>query len=502
MSLRRNVIANFLGQGWAALMGLAFVPAYIHYLGIESYGLIGVFAVLQAWFSLLDFGMTPILTREMARLVKGATNVQTARDLLRGVEIVLGGSSAIAILLVWATSNWLAERWLKPSTLPVSTVAMTISLMGLTACARGLESLYRGCALGQDQSIRVNALSAVMATVRSGGAVGVLVWLSPSVVAFFTWQILVSLATLIALWLVVYSGFPAPRQTEFSFRALRRMGSFAGGMISIAVLSLLLTQVDKVLLSRLLSLADYGYYTLAAVIANSLYLIVLPISQAYFPKFSESVADDDLAALTSSYHQGSQLVSILLGPTAISFALFSEELLSAWTRNAALAHDAAPLLAALSLGTLLNCLMWIPYQVQLAYGHTRTALSVNLVAVIFAVPALLWITPIYGAIGAAWVWVALNASYLLIGVNIMYRHMLRAERWRWYLEDVAAPLVATTAVAFAARRLMPAGADRVQELSWILATLSLAVVAAFATAPNLRAKLLEVVGPVVRHHVG
>ena len=40
-------------------MGLVFVPVYIKYLGIESYGLIGFFASLQAWFALLDMGMTP-----------------------------------------------------------------------------------------------------------------------------------------------------------------------------------------------------------------------------------------------------------------------------------------------------------------------------------------------------------------------------------------------------------------------------------------------------------
>lgn len=41
--LKRNLIANYLGQGWTALMGLAFIPLYIRYLGIEAYGLIGLF---------------------------------------------------------------------------------------------------------------------------------------------------------------------------------------------------------------------------------------------------------------------------------------------------------------------------------------------------------------------------------------------------------------------------------------------------------------------------
>ena len=65
--LKRNLIANYLGQGWTALMGLAFIALYIKFLGIEAYGLIGIFAVLSAWLALLDMGMTPTVSREMAR---------------------------------------------------------------------------------------------------------------------------------------------------------------------------------------------------------------------------------------------------------------------------------------------------------------------------------------------------------------------------------------------------------------------------------------------------
>ena len=73
--LKRNLVANYAGQAWSAVMGLAFIPVYIHYLGVEAYGLIGLFAVLQAWLALLDMGLTPTLAREMGRY----TGVPTPR---------------------------------------------------------------------------------------------------------------------------------------------------------------------------------------------------------------------------------------------------------------------------------------------------------------------------------------------------------------------------------------------------------------------------------------
>ncbi len=118
MSLKKNVIANYLGQGWSALMGLAFVPLYIKYLGVEAYGLIGIFAMLQAWLTLLDMGMTPVLSREMARFGGGAHSGQSILDLLRSIEIVGFSIAGLIAVTIWAVSGWLAADWLRVEKLP------------------------------------------------------------------------------------------------------------------------------------------------------------------------------------------------------------------------------------------------------------------------------------------------------------------------------------------------------------------------------------------------
>ena len=35
MSLKANLLANYFGQGWRALMSIVFVPLYVRYLGVE-----------------------------------------------------------------------------------------------------------------------------------------------------------------------------------------------------------------------------------------------------------------------------------------------------------------------------------------------------------------------------------------------------------------------------------------------------------------------------------
>jgi O-antigen/teichoic acid export membrane protein len=143
-----------------------------------------------------------------------------------------------------------------------------------------------------------------------------------------------------------------------------------------------------------------------------------------------------------------------------------------------LARRTAPLLAPLALGTFLNALMWMPHQSQLAHGWTSLAIKVNVIAVAGIVPAILWLVPQYGGLAAAWLWVALNAAYLVGNINFMHRRILRDEKRRWYLQDIAAPLAA--AVIAASLLSVGAPAPGAHRLAWAAYLTALAVVSAVA----------------------
>jgi hypothetical protein len=311
-TIRRNLVANYLGQGWVALMGLAFLPIYIRYLGMEAYGLIGLFAVVQAWLTLLDMGMTPTLNREMARFTAGAHSAQSIRDLLLSLEIICVSIAALITGGLWACSDWLANDWLNTNQLPTTVVAQAISVMAFVVALRFVEGIYRGSLFGLQQQVWYNGASAILATIRQAGAVAILAWVSPTIQAFFIWQGFFSLLTVAVLTQRVHRVLPnAPQPPKFSRKALMGVWNFAGGMMGITFLAILLTQVDKVLLSHLLSLESFGYYTLAATVAGVLYMVIGPITQALYPRMVELFTLEDQTELASVYHQGAQLVTVL-----------------------------------------------------------------------------------------------------------------------------------------------------------------------------------------------
>jgi len=492
MSLKRNVLANYIGQGWAALMSIAFVPLYIKYLGIEAYGLIGIFVMLQAWLSLLDLGMKPALMREMARFTGGGLDVQSVWNLLRSIEIIAIGMAVLIGIGIWMASDWLATSWVQPDQMPIDIVVKAFSLMGLVIALRFIENIYTNSVAGLQRQVLQNAVTSIMATLRGLGAVGVLVWVSPTIEAFFVWQGLISLIAVLVFIGVVYYILPSPpHAARFAVSALRNIWRFAAGMLSITLLVLLLTQVDKILLSRLLTLEAFGYYALAAAVAGGLYVMTSPIGAAFYPRFTELVTRQDESILREAYHLGAQMVTVLMGSATLILIVFADRVLLLWTADPVLTEKVAPIMMVLALGSFLNGLMWMPYQMQLAHGWTSLTIRINTVAVVLLVPAILWLVPIYGAIAAAWTWVALNAGYLVFGIYFMHRRLLPTEKWHWYGQDIMIPLGAAIAASLLCHWAMPSDLGRIGELGVLIVSSGCALIVAAAAAPLVRSELAK-----------
>lgn len=458
--LKRNIVANFGGGVWTGLMGLVFVPLYIHFLGIEAYGLIGIFATLLALFGLLDMGLSATLNREMARLAVQEGKARDMRDLVRTLEIPYWAVGLLISAIVIALSPFIAYRWVNAENLSPQTVQTAIMIMGLAVAVQWPMSFYSGGLMGLQRQVLLNVINVVMATFRGLGAVLILWLVSPTVEAFFSWQIVVSVVHIgmivFFLWRSLPDAVEAPR---FRRDLLLDIWRFAAGMTGITVTVIFLMQLDKIILSRMLTLEMFGYYTLASVVAMNLGRFIGPVFSATYPRLTNLVALGATEEITRLYHKSAQLVSVLVLPAALVVALFSKEILLLWTQSPITAEHTHMLVSILVMGTAFNGLMNIPYALQLASGWTRLAFLVNVVSVLLLAPLMIVLTKWYGAVGAASVWVILNAGYILFTIPIMHRRLLPTEKWRWYFEDVGLPFGVALLVAGAFRLIFPLPAN-------------------------------------------
>jgi O-antigen/teichoic acid export membrane protein len=493
MRLGLNVVASIGGQTVRAVTGFIFVPIYVRYIGVEAYGLIGIFAVLQTWLVLLDFGLRPALGREMARFSAGAHTPQWIRDLLRTVELI-GVSLSLAVALgVGLAAPWLSEHWVTSTTLEHSTVRNAFTLMGVVTALRFVENIYTSCLVGLQRQVQEATVSSVSNVVRGVGAIGVLAWLSPTIEGFFLWQCFTSVATIAVLARLTYAALPrGERRARADRTTLHGVRAFAGGMVALTLQSLLITNLDKLMLSRLLPLKDFGSYALAGVAANALAMLAQPVATSLMPRLTEVTTRADDRELARVYHLGSQTVAVLGGSAAVVLMTFSARFLLLWTQNAELATTLSPLLTLMVLGSLLNALGYMPYHLQLAHGWTRLAFVYNVFLIVTLVPALAFVVPRWGAEGAAAAWACLNLLYLIINIPLMHLKLLPTELWTWYANTLA-PIAVATGAAVALQRLLPDTHSRLAEFLVIAGVSALTLGAALLAAPALRREIVKAI---------
>ena len=258
----------------------------------------------------------------------------------------------------------------------------------------------------------------------------------------------------------------------------------------LALLAVLLTQIDKMLLLRLLPLGQFGVYALASTVTGAIYLIVGPVTQAVYPALVRLVSRHDDHHLRQTYHQASQVVTLMLTAPVAVLAAFPTAVMFVWSNDAHLAMGTAMILAALAVGTYLNGLMHVPHQLQLAYQWTSLSIRSNLLAIAILMPALFWGVPRYGAIAAAIIWIVLNLAYLVIQLPIMHRRCLPGELREWYLHDVALPILGAAAVVVPARLIRPDGlGDRFAWLVFLIAVAAVAFAGSLLLTRTIRQRL-------------
>ena len=445
MKLGHNLLAGLANSIWSALVGLAVVPFYLKYLGIEAYGLIGFFATTQAVLSLLDMGMAPTINREVARC-SASGSLQEAGKLLHTLAVVYWSMAAMIALLVVLLAPWIAEYWLQSKHVSQQTISHAIMLMGLVVACRWPIGLYQGALNGAQRLTVSSGINMVMATVGSLGTVAVLAFVSPTIEAFFIWQACVGLVYAITMRLAAWRVIGRMRETKFEVNELKTIWRFSVGMSGVAITGVILMQLDKVILSKLLSLEDYGRYMLAGVVANGLYILLTPLFNAIYPRMTVLVVEGEIEKLTDLYKKSTRLFLALFFPIAIIAALFSEDLLFIWTRNQQLASSTSLIASLLIIGTAFNGAMHFPYALQLAYGATRLPLTITVVLIVILAPLIVIFTTTYGATGGALAWLLLNISYLFFGTWITHKNILRGQAMNWLTQSVGHPLVISTII--------------------------------------------------------
>jgi O-antigen/teichoic acid export membrane protein len=360
---------------------------------------------------------------------------------------VYWATAALIAALMLLVGPSIATVWLKPAASQQSAAAHAVALMGVVIACRWPISLYQGVLNGLQRLTLASGIAVGMTSLASIGAICILAFMSPTIEAFFLWQALVGLANSVCLQRLSWSALGGRHAEVFDADELRRVWRYSLGMGGIAVTALLFTQLDKVLLSKFVGLADFGRYALASTVVAGLYVLVAPMFNAIYPRFSQLVALGQLQTLTELYRLGTRILALVLFPVAVVLAMDARELVYLWTADAQLAAAVAPLIALLAVGSALHGVLYFPFALQLACGEPGITLRINVILLVVQLPVVITLAYLLGALGGAISWLLLHVLNLLLSTLMTHRRLLPGIGARWLTRDVGIPLVSALLLA-------------------------------------------------------
>lgn len=449
-----NTLANYAGRFWLNLLSFLLVPVYLYYLGVEVYGLIGAFYAVISFINLLDLGLSTTVSREVALRKAVFQKRETIPDLLRTTEIIYWTVGAAILLLMVLLAEPIATKWINVEKLDLVTVKWTVIILGLTVAVRWPITPYRGTLMALERQVQVNILEVTLRTFRELGAVVILVMVSPTIIAFLLWQVFIAIIEVLSMMVLAWHCQPKTgKQAHFQLQILQEIWRFAVGISWNMVVSLLLSQIDKIILSKLVSLEEFGYYILASTLSQRLSTIIEPFFVSAAPQLIALIAQKDEEKYSQFFHQSSLFVSLIITPIAAIFIFFAPTILELWTQSSSVATKASGLLVLLTFGAMLNCMSHISYEILIAIGKPQITAIFNTFSIFFVIPAMLLVVPHYQLFGTAIIRTILNVLYYSVFSIVTIGYILPKERLRWLVQDTLVPIVLCFTMCFAIAQL-------------------------------------------------
>ena len=210
--------------------------------------------------------------------------------------------------------------------------------------------------------------------------------------------------------------------------------------------------MDRIFLSKMGSLDDLGYYSLAYVAVSGIGLILSAINSAVFPWLSESFHHEDQTELLSRYNKSSLAILLIVGLFSAVMVFYSHLVISLWVNEVA-SNNSYLLLTILAAGSWVSASIANLYNVAIASSKPSWHIKTNGILILPYFICLYIMIKNFGAIGAALSWLFLNITYVIFLVNPISVEILGVSTKKW-LVNIFSPALITGILAFLPLKLL------------------------------------------------
>jgi len=463
-NLRLNVVANYASFAYATAISLAFMPLLHKVLGPESFGLIGVYILLINLLAILDLGLVSTVSRECAVHRNNPTSAGTLPHTIRTTGFLLHVIGGLFIAGFIVLPDSITHQWLSTDQLSSETARNSLHLIVLTTIIRWISGLYRGVINGFERQIKTSAINAFSATLRFPVAYAFILLSNEPAITYFQLQLTIALIEYILLYLsakrLTLQIQPAPLELADFRKLFFRITRLAASISILTFVTTVYTQIDKVILMKILPLAQFGDFSLIQTATTGIAALGGPIATAMIPRLTNLAANGNSPHLLNEYIRSQQMLLTLMLPCGISCILLAPKILFAWTGNAQFSMDMATIFGIYAMGSVIWIISTIPCHLKYATGEMNFLLRYNLALVLVYVPSAILMGLKFGPVGAGLAWLAINILALLVSHTMILRKFFSSHSRKRIIQEIAIASATAGMLVFLANAALPETASR------------------------------------------
>ena len=272
----RNAASSFIALGWLSLLSMISIPVYIRLLGVSEWGVVAACVSLQLVSNFVDAGFSQIVPRWVAREAKDCLKLRSYVHLFQKIYLGLG---LLVFIGLQVSAGYLAKSWFQINTDRTDALELAIRIISFQMLFQFVNNLNTGLWHGLQKQVLANIRACSFGTLKHAATMVALIigprqaWLYATTFALTALIEVVTNTTTVHRMLKKNATSKDVRQISIA-PFLREVSILSGGIF----LGLIVSQLDRIVLSRSVPIEDFGIYTVILTLALAFLQLQTPFT--------------------------------------------------------------------------------------------------------------------------------------------------------------------------------------------------------------------------------
>lgn len=439
-SLKQGAMLNWLSLGLNFGVSFVVTPIIIHKLGAVGFGMWALIQSFSGYYGLVNLGLASALQRFVSRdLAKGD------RDSLQqtvGSAVAFFSGTGLLVLLAALLLRAPAVGFFDIPAADAPAFGATLLLCATAVVADFFGALLTTMFTARERFDLSNGLAIARQVVQATGILLVL-HLSPSINGIAAVVCGVSLASLLAGWLIVNS---LQSDTTLTWRGarmarLKELLHYGTSTMLLTIANIVRLRLGNLVIAKTAGLSAVGMFTVASNLVLQMNSIVASSFNVLNPRFTRLHTQGKQTELQSLYRVSLFASSSLACGMGLMILVFGERFILFWIGESFL--PAVPILHVLTVAYVFALAQAPSWNLMFALARHHYMSRVTIIEAGGIVVLGLWLSRTYGAIGFAWA----TAGAMLFTKLLLhppYAAQLANLSLRAYLAPMFLPFLAST----------------------------------------------------------